>query len=60
VAQFSDPSGNTVYMDMPDSQYEAMTKVNGYQHNSRERDFDANLQAFIASSTAAAETQSST
>jgi hypothetical protein len=59
VAQFSDPSGNTVYMDIPNSQYEAMEKVNGYQHNPTERDFDANLQAFIASTTTSGATQTS-
>jgi len=60
VAQFSDPSGNMAYMDIPNSQYEAMTGLNGYQHNPTEHDFDASLQAFIASTTAAAESQSST
>jgi hypothetical protein len=59
VAQFGDPTGNMVYMDIPNSQYEAMAKVNGYQHNPTEHDFDANLQAFIASTTAVADTQSS-
>jgi hypothetical protein len=60
VAVFKDANGNTVYMDIPNSQYQAMMGVNGDQHNPSEGDIDANLQAFIASTTTEAMSETST
>jgi hypothetical protein len=60
VALFKDSSGNTVYMDIPNSQYQAMAGVNGDEHNPSEQDIDAGLQAFIASTTSQAIDQAST